>query len=80
MPELRRRRQERTLRDWLEALPDEVVRGRAVLSTFAAWMRLVEGDLEGVEAACRDAERALTDDELRATIEVYRASAGASSR
>ncbi len=74
MPEVRRRRQERTLRDWLEALPDEVIRGRALLCTVLAWMRLIEGDLEGVENHLRDAERALPDDELRATIEVYRAS------
>ncbi len=74
LPELRRRRQEHTFRGWLEALPDEVVRRRAMLCTVLAWMRLIEGDLEGVERHLQDAERALTDDDLRATIEVYRAS------
>ena len=88
LPELRRRqRQDRTLRGWLTALPDDVVRGRALLSAFLAWTRLVEGDLDGVEARLRDAERALEampvsatadNEELRtlpAWIEIYRASA-----
>ena len=48
--DLRRRRQDRTLRDWLVALPDDVVRRRPLLATFMAWSRLSEGDLDGVEA------------------------------
>jgi LuxR family maltose regulon positive regulatory protein len=48
--DLRRRRQDRTLRDWLVALPDDVVRRRPLLATFVAWSRLTEGDLDGVEA------------------------------
>ena len=65
LPEVRRRRQDRTLSDWIAALPDEVVRGRAVLSTFAAWTRLVEGDLDGVEERLQDAERAPANEQLR---------------
>ena len=77
LPEVRRRRQDRTLRGWLEALPDEVVRGRPVLCTFLAWTRLVEGDLDGVEDRLQAAERAMeaTNEDLRATIEMFRASA-----
>ena len=75
LPEVRRRRQDRTLSDWIAALPDEVVRGRAVLSTFAAWTRLVEGDLDGVEERLQDAERAPANEQLRGTMEVFRASA-----
>ncbi len=74
----------------MQALPDDVVRQRPVLGTQYAWMRLVEGDLDGVEARLRDAERALEampagerattsgDDALRtlpAWIAIYRASA-----
>jgi LuxR family maltose regulon positive regulatory protein len=76
IPEVQRRREDRVLRGWLEALPDDVIRARAVLSTFVAWTRLVEGDLDGVEARLQDAERALGDrEELRAQIEMFRASA-----
>jgi LuxR family maltose regulon positive regulatory protein len=88
LPEARRQRQDRTLKEWLEALPDDLVRRRPVLSTCVAWSRLVEGDLDGVEARLRDAELALAappqatgtvgDDELRtlpASIEMYRAAA-----
>ena len=35
LPDLRRHRQDRTLRDWLRALPDDVVRRRPLLATFA---------------------------------------------
>ena len=49
LADLRRRRQDRTLRDWLVALPDDVVRRRPLLATSLAWTRLTEGDLGGVE-------------------------------
>jgi LuxR family maltose regulon positive regulatory protein len=49
LADLRRRRQDHTLRDWLVALPDEVVRRRPLLATSVAWTRLTEGDLGGVE-------------------------------
>ncbi|WP_091756417.1 helix-turn-helix transcriptional regulator [Pedococcus cremeus] len=59
LPDLRRERQDRLLRDWLTALSDEVVRQRALLATYRGWSRLVEGDLDGLTAWLDDAERAL---------------------
>jgi LuxR family maltose regulon positive regulatory protein len=50
-------RQEATLRRWLEALPDEQIRVRPVLSNAYAGSLLVRGEVEGVEARLRDAER-----------------------
>ena len=49
LADLRRRRQNQTLLDWLVALPDDVVRRRPLLATIAAWSRLSQGDLDGVE-------------------------------
>ena len=57
IPAMRRSRQEATVRGWLEALPDEVVRVRPVLSVGYAGALLAGGELEGVEARLRDAER-----------------------
>ena len=54
---MRRSRQEATLLGWLKALPDELVRARPVLSVAYAWALLASGELEGVEARLRDAER-----------------------
>ena len=58
LPDLRKHRQDRTLREWLRALPDEVVRGRPLLVAFLAWTRLSEGDLDGAQVWLDDAERA----------------------
>ena len=58
---------------WLEALPDELIRVRPVLSNAYAGSLLVRGEVEGVEERLRDAERWLgTTDEA--------ASAGATPR
>ena len=54
-------RQEATLRRWLEALPDELIRVRPVLSVGYAGALMVRGEFEGVEARLRDAERWLDD-------------------
>lgn len=59
LPGLRQRREDRTLRAWLRALPDDVVRRRALLATALAWARLSEGDLDGVESWLDDADTAL---------------------
>lgn len=59
MPAIRRSRHDATLRGWLSALPDHVVRGNPVLSVFYAWMMLTSGDLEAVEQRLQDAERGL---------------------
>ena len=57
IPELRRSRQESTMLGWLQALPDEVLRYRPVLSVHYAGSLLQSGKLEGVEARLRDAEQ-----------------------
>jgi LuxR family maltose regulon positive regulatory protein len=57
MPATTRDRQDATLRRWLEALPDEVIRTRPVLSNGYAGSILVRGETEGAEARLRDAER-----------------------
>jgi len=57
IPAMRRSRQEAAVRGWLELLPDEVVRVRPVLSVGFAGTLLTGGELEGVEARLRDAER-----------------------
>jgi ATP/maltotriose-dependent transcriptional regulator MalT len=59
LPDLRKHRHDRTLRDWLRALPDDVVRGRPLLAAFMAWSRLSQGDLDGAQVWLDDAERAL---------------------
>ena len=40
LADMRRRRQDRILRDWLVALPDDVVRRRPLLAMFMGWSRL----------------------------------------
>jgi LuxR family maltose regulon positive regulatory protein len=59
---LLRSRQEATLLGWLEELPDDVLRRRPVLSNFYAAALLQGGQLDGVEARLRDAERWLDPD------------------
>ena len=56
IPALRQGRQDATLLHWLEALPDEVVRVRPVLSVGLVGALMSAGELEGVEARLRDAE------------------------
>jgi LuxR family maltose regulon positive regulatory protein len=59
LADMRRRRQDRTLRDWLVVLPDDVVRRRPLLAMFMGWSRLSEGDFDGVEAWLDVAEAGL---------------------
>ena len=56
-PAMLRKRQEATLLGWLRALPDERLLVRPVLSAVYAGALLASGELEGVEARLRDAER-----------------------
>jgi LuxR family transcriptional regulator, maltose regulon positive regulatory protein len=56
-PALARSRQDATLRGWLKALPDELIRRRPVLSVYYAGALLTAGDLEAVEPRLRNAER-----------------------
>lgn len=60
IPRARKHRHDRTLRDWLRELPEPVVRRRPLLATFVAWVRLSEGDLDGV-AAWLDSAQAILD-------------------
>jgi LuxR family transcriptional regulator, maltose regulon positive regulatory protein len=60
LPALQQARQEATMRRWLEALPDQILRVRPVLSVGYAAALMVSGEVEGVEARLRDAERWLT--------------------
>jgi LuxR family maltose regulon positive regulatory protein len=57
--DLRRRRDNRTLRTWLEAVPDDVARRRPLVATYVGWARLTDGDLDGVERWLRVAEAGL---------------------
>jgi len=59
LAEARQRRHDRTLRDWLNALPDDVLRSRALLATQMMPARLSEGDLDGAERWLDHANRAL---------------------
>lgn len=59
LADLRRRRQDRTLRAWLAALPGDVVRRRPLLATYVGWSRLSEGDVDGVETWLDAAEAGL---------------------
>jgi LuxR family maltose regulon positive regulatory protein len=57
IPAMNRSQQSPKLRQWLEALPDELIRVRPVLSVGYAATLLEGGRVEGVEARLRDAER-----------------------
>ena len=57
IPDLRRNRQEATLQRWLEALPDELLRVRPVLTMGVVASLMTRGDLEGVEVRLRQAEQ-----------------------
>lgn len=56
LPVMTRNRKEATLLGWLQALPDEVVRNRPVLSVYFAGTLLQNGQIEGVEEKLRFAE------------------------
>jgi LuxR family maltose regulon positive regulatory protein len=59
LPEMLRSRREATLRSWLEALPDSVVRLRPVLCAGYVGVLLHRGDLQAVPARLDDAEQYL---------------------
>lgn len=59
LADLRRRRENRSLRDWLMALPEDLVRGRPLLAACVGWTRLVGGDLDGAQAWLDAAQAAL---------------------
>jgi LuxR family maltose regulon positive regulatory protein len=57
IPAMNRDRREMTLRGWMEALPEGVFRTRPVLSVGFVGALLSTGEMDGVEARLRDAER-----------------------
>jgi LuxR family transcriptional regulator, maltose regulon positive regulatory protein len=57
IPDLRRDRQEATIRGWLEALPGDVVRVRPVLAVGFVGALMSSGEFEGVEDRLQDVER-----------------------
>ena len=57
IPAMQHARQEATLRRWLQALPEEVFGVRPVLSAGYAGALMATGEMEGVEARLRDAEK-----------------------
>jgi LuxR family maltose regulon positive regulatory protein len=57
VPAMRQRRQEATLRDWFQALPESVLSCRPVLNNVYAGVLLQCGEIEGVDARLREAER-----------------------
>jgi LuxR family maltose regulon positive regulatory protein len=57
IPALRRNRQEATIRGWLGAIPDDVVRVRPVLAVGLAGAVLAGGQFDGVEDRLAGAER-----------------------
>ncbi|WP_240645722.1 LuxR C-terminal-related transcriptional regulator [Georgenia sp. SYP-B2076] len=57
LPALRQGRREATLRRWLEALPEELLRARPLLSLAHAGTLLMYGEVDGVETRLRDAEQ-----------------------
>ena len=57
IPVLRKTRQEATIRGWVDAIPEEVVRVRPVLAIGFVGALMSRGEFEGVEERLRDAER-----------------------
>jgi LuxR family maltose regulon positive regulatory protein len=57
IPELRRSRQEATIRGWLDVIPDEVVRVRPVLAIGFIGALMAGNEFDGVEPRLNDLER-----------------------
>ncbi len=57
IPELRRSRQEATIRSWLDVIPDEVVRVRPVLGIGFIGALMAVNEFDGVEPRLNDLER-----------------------
>ena len=52
IPELQRNRQEATIRGWLDAIPDDVVRMRPVLAVGLIGALMAGNEFDGIENAC----------------------------
>ena len=57
LPAMDRSRRSATWLGWVQALPDQLVRARPVLSVGYAWALLAGRELEAAEARLQDAER-----------------------
>jgi LuxR family transcriptional regulator, maltose regulon positive regulatory protein len=57
IPDLLRNRQEVTIRGWVDAIPEEVVRVRPVLAVGFAGALLVNGEFDGIDRRLREAEQ-----------------------
>ncbi|MET0865302.1 MAG: helix-turn-helix transcriptional regulator, partial [Nakamurella sp.] len=57
IPELRRNRQDATIRGWLDVIPYDVVRMRPVLAVGLIGGLMVSGEFDGVPERLRDVER-----------------------
>lgn len=75
IPALRKGRKEATIRDWLRAVPDDVVRARPALAVAMAGALLAGGDFDGVEERLAEVERSLPagDRAIVLDIALYRA-------
>ena len=62
LPELRRTRQDATIRGWLNVIPYEVVRQRPVLAIGLIGGLMVRGEFDGVEERLRDVQLLLDTD------------------
>ena len=62
-PTLHQTRGEATIVRWLDALPDEVIAARPVLTVYLVAARMVHGQTEGVDALLDRAETLLSTDE-----------------
>lgn len=60
-PDMRRRRQEATVRSWIKALPADLFPPRPVLSLVAAWVLLDDNQPDAAEHHLQTAERWLTE-------------------
>ena len=58
-PAMRKRQQENTVLNWMQSLPEPLIRNRPILSVAYALVLLHTGHLETVEARLQDAERRL---------------------
>ena len=72
-PAMFRDRQEATVRGWLDALPDDMIRARPALAIHFIGAHVVSGDFDGIESYLDSAERALAEfsgprDEILRTI------------
>ena len=76
IPALQRNRQEATIRGWLDAIPDEVVRMRPVLAVGLIGALMAGNEFEGVEERLRDAERWLEPADPRTSEDRHAPSAG----